>query len=80
LAPDGAPLDQHGAQTFRGGIHGRGQASRTRTVDRDVVLPQLGLGNKAESVGNIPQSGAEEARSVGKFDDGQVDVLKVRQA
>jgi len=80
LAPNGAPLDQYGAQTFRGGVHGRGQASRTSTVNRDVVLPQLGLGNKAEPVGNIPQSGAEEARSVGKFDDGQVDVLKVRQA
>src|SRR6266702_3106812 len=45
-----------GAQTFRGGVHGRRQASRTRTVDRDVVLPPLGLGDKAESVGNIPQS------------------------
>jgi hypothetical protein len=50
------------------------------TVDRDVVLPQLGLGDKAEPVGNIPQSGAEKARSVGKFDDGQVDVLEIRQA
>jgi hypothetical protein len=68
------------AQTFRGGVHGRRQASRAGTVDRDVVLPQLGLGDEAESVGNIPQCRTEEARPVGKFDDGQVDILKVRQA
>jgi hypothetical protein len=59
LAPNAAPLDQHGAQTFRGGVHGRRQASRTRTVDRDIVLAQLGLGHKAESFGDVPQSWTE---------------------
>jgi hypothetical protein len=30
LATNGAPLDQHGAQAFRGGVHGRGKAGRIR--------------------------------------------------
>jgi hypothetical protein len=65
---------------FRGGVHGRGQTGRSRPIDRDVVLPPLGRGDETKPVGNLPQCGGEEARTVGQFDDGQIHLLEVRLA